>query len=400
MKVLKILGNRSFLVVSLSAILSFLFVFLVVSAATTISTNISTGGTLSVTGASTLTGNTTVGGTLGVTGASTLTGNTTVAGTLGVTGLTSLGQASSTRFSVFDTAYFGGTSTTTIDSEGNISVASGEVGASKTRATGATGSFQAVWGDTTYQGAAGTGSFYHAGMMGNFLGDTLTNTEAVTHAGVIGKYSVTTGDDIVGTKAGLVGELETDIGDFAVAAILGGDTGAITPRAAYGIQYFNSTAASKFDFGLDLFHAETTGYTNSAVDFGTADIRLQNGETISNGTDGTITTSGYLVKSVNTALTALAGGAQAGTALTADINVVTTVATAGDSVQLPVAVSGMEIRVINRTVTSLNVFGQTGDGINGGGANVAYAVAGNVEAICTTTGAAAASVWECQKLSR
>src|SRR3989344_5075422 len=232
--------------VALSVIMSVLFVTVLVNAATTISTSITTDGKV--------------------------TSN----------------YASSTVLSVNNTAYFGGTATTTIDASGDISVAAGEVGASMTRATGATGSFQTIWGDLTYEGAAGGTSFYHAGVMGNFIGADLTNTEAVAHAGVIGKYSVTTGDDIVGTKAGLVGELETDIGDYAVAAILGGDGGEITPRAAFGVQYFNSTAASKFDFGLDLFHAETTGFTGSAVDYGTADIRLQNGETISNSTDGTI----------------------------------------------------------------------------------------------------------------
>src|SRR3989344_8763696 len=239
--------------VALSVIMSVLFVTVLVNAATTISTSITTDGKV--------------------------TSN----------------YASSTVLSVNNTAYFGGTATTTIDSSGDISVAAGEVGASMTRATGATGSFQTIWGDLTYEGAAGGTSFYHAGVMGNFIGADLTNTEAVAHAGVIGKYSVTTGDDIVGTKAGLVGELETDIGDYAVAAILGGDGGEITPRAAFGVQYFNSTAASKFDFGLDLFHAETTGYTGSAVDYGTADIRLQNSETISNGTDGYISLGGKAI---------------------------------------------------------------------------------------------------------
>ena len=70
-------------------------VFLVVGtvgASTTISTNVSTGGTLSVTGASTL------------------------------TGLTSMIQASSTRFSVHDTAYFGGTATSTFSSTGALTL--------------------------------------------------------------------------------------------------------------------------------------------------------------------------------------------------------------------------------------------------------------------------------------
>jgi len=53
-------------------------------AATTISDNISTGGTLAVTGASTLTGNVTAEGTLAVTGASTLTGAVTASAALSV----------------------------------------------------------------------------------------------------------------------------------------------------------------------------------------------------------------------------------------------------------------------------------------------------------------------------
>lgn len=74
--------------VVLSVIVSVLFVVGVVQAATTIGSNISTDGTVSV------------------------------------TGLTSLGQASSTRFSVFDTAYFGGTATSTFSSTGALSVIS------------------------------------------------------------------------------------------------------------------------------------------------------------------------------------------------------------------------------------------------------------------------------------
>ncbi len=78
-----------------------LFITAAVSASTTISTNISTGGTLTVTGLTTL-----------VYASSTtqsLTGN------LIVTGRSDLdGQASTTRLSVFDTLYVGGTSTTTI----------------------------------------------------------------------------------------------------------------------------------------------------------------------------------------------------------------------------------------------------------------------------------------------
>ncbi len=162
--------------------------------------------------------------------------------------------------------------------------ASGGIESAVTRATGATGSFQNLAGDLTYQGAAGGTSTYHAGVMGNFLGDTLTNTNATIHAGTIGKYSVTTSDALVGPKAGLVGEAETSVANAAIMAVLGGDTGTVAPGAAYAVRYLNSTAASKFTYGLDLYSAAVGGY--KAVDYGTADIRLQNGETISNATDG------------------------------------------------------------------------------------------------------------------
>lgn len=173
---------------------------------------------------------------------------------------------------------------------GDVTVSSGQITVAKTRATGDTGSFQSVAGDTTYEGAAGGTSFYHAGVMGNFLGDNLTNTTASLHGGVIGSYNVTTDDDNPGGSAGVIGEVGdlADVAAYAILATLGGDGGSLTPRAAYGVQYFNSTASSKFDYGLDLFHAETTGYTGSAVEYGTADIRLQNGETISNSSDGTV----------------------------------------------------------------------------------------------------------------
>src|SRR3989344_3595403 len=102
--------------------------------------------------------------------------------------------------------------------------------------------------------------------------------------GVVGKYSVTTSDALTGAKAGLVGEVETSVGNAAVMAVLGGDTSAITPGAAYGVVYLNSTAGSHFNYGLDLYHAATTDYgAPSAVDYGTADIRLSSGVKISTG---------------------------------------------------------------------------------------------------------------------
>lgn len=76
--------SRGPLAVTLSVIVSVLFVTGIINAATTISTNIQTDGTLSV------------------------------------TGLGTLGSASTTIFSVNNTAFFGGTASTTIGVGGNI----------------------------------------------------------------------------------------------------------------------------------------------------------------------------------------------------------------------------------------------------------------------------------------
>lgn len=160
----------------LSVTLSVLFVVTAVQAATTISTNISTDGTLSVTGASTL------------------TGNITAAGTLGVTGLTSLGQASSTRLSVFDTAYFGGTATSTFNSAGALSVAGTLSVTGASTLTGAsTHTGLASFGqasstrfsvfDTAYFGGTATSTFSSAGALtlaGNLVLTTASSTGLAT----------------------------------------------------------------------------------------------------------------------------------------------------------------------------------------------------------------------------
>jgi hypothetical protein len=76
-------------------------------------------------------------------------------------------------------------------------------------------------------------------------------------------------------------------------------------------------------------------------------------------------------------LTAHAGGGQAGaTPLTGDVNRVTTVATAADSVLLPAAKAGLKLTVINAAAAnSMNVFPAAGDAINAAAANAAQALA-------------------------
>lgn len=89
-----------------------LFIALSVGAATTLSTNISTAGTLAVTGASTLTGNVAAGGAISVTGASTLVGNVTAVGNVHV--------GTDLNISGGDIGLGSGSATTTISSSGGL----------------------------------------------------------------------------------------------------------------------------------------------------------------------------------------------------------------------------------------------------------------------------------------
>lgn len=90
------------------------------------------------------------------------------------------------------------------------------------------------------------------------------------------------------------------------------------------------------------------------------------------------------------ALTAFAGGGQASaTALTKQINRVTTVASAADSVKLPAAKAGAEVWVINAAAANaMTVYPQTGEVINALSANTGLSVAANktIAFVCAVDG--------------
>jgi hypothetical protein len=103
-----------------------------------------------------------------------------------------------------------------------------------------------------------------------------------------------------------------------------------------------------------------------------------------------LTLSGYSFASAANALTAHAGGGQ-GSALqlAKQINRVTTVGTAGDSVKLPAAVAGMQVVVVNAAASNaMDVFPTSGEAINALSANTALSVAANKTVIfnCAVAG--------------
>jgi len=90
---------------------------------------------------------------------------------------------------------------------------------------------------------------------------------------------------------------------------------------------------------------------------------------------GNLTVNGLTFESATTGITAFAGGGQSGaTPLTHSYNVVTTVATANDSVVLPASGVGLEISVVNLGAHTLAVFPAGGDQIDGGATGAAVLI--------------------------
>ena len=128
--------------------------------------------------------------------------------------------------------------------------------------------------------------------------------------------------------------------------------------------------------------ANVTGAVSSATTAGTVTTNAQSNIT-STGTLTSLTVSGniaaqanvnmtgYVIRSVNAAVSA-AGTVQGNaTAITKEMNVVSTVAS-GAGVVLPTAVAGMVISITNTSANSLAVYPATSAAINTGAANAAY----------------------------
>jgi hypothetical protein len=97
------------------------------------------------------------------------------------------------------------------------------------------------------------------------------------------------------------------------------------------------------------------------------------------------------------------GGQAAATPLSIGMNTVETVASANDSVLLPLAIPGTECWVANATANSMQVFGSSSNP-NNGGAGDTIAVQGSNSQVATGTGVAQATgvmtVYKCLKMGQ
>jgi len=121
--------------------------------------------------------------------------------------------------------------------------------------------------------------------------------------------------------------------------------------------------------GANFENVILTGATTTNI------IGVDTDQTIGSGLTS-VTFAAPVVQGATTGITAFATGGQASaTALTKDINFVTTVATTDDSVKLPTAALGKRVVVLNLGAESLGIFPASGGAIDALGANAKYDLA-------------------------
>ena len=97
--------------------------------------------------------------------------------------------------------------------------------------------------------------------------------------------------------------------------------------------------------------------------------------------DGQTPISGILQHSVTVGQTANTGSIQGNNAITTEFYEISVCANPGDSCTLPVAVAGQLVIVVNNGAQSADIFPASGDKIDGGSVNVAFALASGANAL-------------------
>jgi len=161
------------------------------------------------------------------------------------------------------------------------------------------------------------------------------------------------------------------------------------------------------DIGINADGTETTAtglnFRNSGTPPTSAftDITLQNGEIITNTTNGTISfgaanlaTTGLIVKSVTAAVTGTGTNQATATALVADLNYITAGANT-TGVKLPAAVAGMDITVVNGQADTMHIYSTAAETLNGTAGSTGLTIDASLGTRCI---AISTSAWICNKI--
>ena len=114
------------------------------------------------------------------------------------------------------------------------------------------------------------------GVAGQVYGTGNQTKTATYYIGVMGRYLMTGTNASTFAKTGVMGVVgdTTTTADAAVMAWMDGDGGTTTARAGFGIGMTQSTAASGFDYGMDLKLQDAVGGGASVQPYKKAEMRM------------------------------------------------------------------------------------------------------------------------------
>jgi hypothetical protein len=210
-------------------------------------------------------------------------------------------------------------------------------------------------------------------------------------------------DSIIGRATAATGVPEV------LAALPWADTGDVTrPADSVSTTIANDavTNAKLANMAANSIKLNNTGGAADPIDGTVAQLNSMINSTVAptfaniSGKPTTISGYGIVdgVNSVVTGITAFAGGGQASATQlvgTNSLQIVATVATAGDSVKLPASITAAYVVVANKGAATLAVFPTTGGTIDGGSANASVSIPGNGSWIFYATDAS--NTWQVVK---
>ena len=219
-----------------------------------------------------------------------------------------------------------------------------------------------------FTNVSGNGSSLTAITGANVTGTVANATYAVTAGSATTAGTVTTAAQSNITSLGTLTSL--NVSGNANVGNIGATSGVFTNVSGNGSSLTAITGANVSGQVGNALVASTV-YTNAQPNI-TSVGTLTSLSVSGNITGANIIATNYNIRSVGIGILAAGSSQGTGTALTKEINIVSTVASGANGVVLPTAVAGMMITITNTTANSLLVYPASSGAINSLGTNIAF----------------------------
>ena len=279
----------------------------------------------------------------------------------------------------------------TLSVSGNANLAN--LGTNLLTSTGnITGGNISTGGLLTVTGNANIGNIGTAGLLtvtGNITGGNISTGGLLTVTGNANIGNIGTGGlitatgNVTGGNITTAGQLVSSIATGTAPLIVTSTTevanlkaanatiaGTVTAAAQGNITSVGILSSVSVSGNANIGNIGTSGLITVTGNANIGNIGTATVTATGNITGANIITSSYHIRSVSTSITAAGTTQGTATALTKEINVVSTVSAGANGVVLPTAVAGMVLTITNSSATALNVYPASGGQINALGTNI------------------------------